>query len=175
MTTYKYICNVCNVNFDTAENAASHITKIKHRKKTEELILSDTKLSDDKKESLKLEFTKNDLVSEKDLYYSKLLKIDNKTESRKYTYFCKFCSRQFVKKESLLNHMNKTCKVKKDKTINHAELQKLQCDDDQQVKILKLNMARNLRSGSEAWGTELLRIPREAGRAVVDSWYVLRY
>ena len=135
MTTYKYICNVCNVNFDTAENAASHITKIKHRKKTEELILSNTKLSNDKKETLKLEFTKNDLVSEKDLYYSKLLKIDNKTESRKYTYFCKFCSRQFVKKESLLNHMNKTCKVKKDKTINHAELQKLQCDDDQQVKI----------------------------------------
>ena len=62
-------------------------------------------------------------------------KVNNDTNSRKYTYFCKFCNRQFVKKDSLLNHMNKTCKVKKDKEISNLELQKLQAEDDQQSKI----------------------------------------
>lgn len=135
MSTHKYICNVCNLVFDDAETAANHITKIKHKKKTEELVLKDKKISDEKKEILKQEFIDKDLVSEKDAYYSKMLKVDLSTNTRKYTFFCKFCSRQFVKKESLLNHMNKNCKVKKDKEINNAELHKMQCDDDQQSKI----------------------------------------
>ena len=67
------------------------------------------------------------------MYYGKLLKVNNQNNSRKYTYFCKFCQRQFVK-DSLLNHMHKTCK-KKDKEIANLELQKLQCLDDQQSKI----------------------------------------
>ena len=69
------------------------------------------------------------------MYFGKLLKVNNENNSRKYTYFCKFCQRQFVKKDSLLNHMHKTCKKKKDKEIANLELQKLQCLDDQQSKI----------------------------------------
>ncbi len=135
MSSYKYICNVCNLTFDDAENAAIHITKVKHKKKIEEQIINDKRLSDEKKEALKLEFVENELVSEKDLYCAKLVKVDEESNNRKYTYFCKFCQRQFVKKESLWNHMNKTCKVKKDKEINNLELQQMQCDDDQHAKI----------------------------------------
>ena len=40
-----------------------------------------------------------------------------------------------MRKDTLLKHMKNTCKAKKDKEINMAELQKMQCDDDQQVKI----------------------------------------
>ena len=72
MTTYKYICTICNVSFDDTKNASSHITKIKHRKKTEEHVLGDKQLSKEMKDSLQLEFTKNVLVSERDLYYSKI-------------------------------------------------------------------------------------------------------
>ena len=135
MSCFKYICNTCNLTFDDAESAASHIIKIKHKKKTEECILADKKLGDDEKSVLELDFKSQDLVSKKDIFYGKLLKVNNETNSRKYTYFCKFCQRQFVKKESLMNHMQKTCKIKKDKEIAHLELQKLQCDDEQLSKI----------------------------------------
>ncbi len=135
MTTYKYICNVCNITFEDKEIASSHISKIKHRKKIEELILADSKIDIDKKEELKKSFDENDLVSEKDIYYSKMTRVDLETEARRYIYFCKFCSRQFFRKDTLMKHMKNTCKVKKDKEINMAELQKMQCDDDQQVKI----------------------------------------
>lgn len=135
MATYKYICNVCNITFDDKEIAASHISKIKHKKKTEELVLADNKIKDEKKEELKKSFEENDLVSEKDVYYSKMIRVDLSNESRKYIYFCKFCSRQFMRKDTLLKHMKNNCKAKKDKEINMAELQKMQCDDDQQVKI----------------------------------------
>lgn len=135
MSSYKFICNTCNLTFDDAETAASHITKIKHKKKTEENILKDKKLPEDRRKLLEEDFKSCKLVSEKDMYYGKLLKVNNENNSRKYTYFCKFCQRQFVKKDSLLNHMHKTCKKKKDKEIANLELQKLQCLDDQQSKI----------------------------------------
>ena len=110
MTTYKYICNVCNITFDDKDIASSHISKIKHKKKTEELILNDPKIKEDKKEELKNSFEENDLVSEKDIYYSKMIRVDLSNESRKYIYFCKFCSRQFVRKDTLIKHMKNTCK-----------------------------------------------------------------
>ena len=103
--------------------------------KVEENVLKDKKLPEQKKKFLEEDFRENKLVSEKDIYYGKMLKVNNDNNSRKYTYFCKFCCRQFVKKESLLNHMNKTCKLKKDKEISNLELQKLQTEDDQQSKI----------------------------------------
>lgn len=135
MATYKYICNVCNLTFDDADTAANHITVVKHKKKTEAQVLNDKKITDEKKEELMQLFQENILVSEKDIHYSKLLKVNVDTNARKWTFFCKFCKRQFVKKESLINHMNNTCKAKKDKEINTLELQKMQCDDDQQSKI----------------------------------------
>ena len=33
MSSYKYICNTCNLTFEDTDTAASHITKIKHKKK----------------------------------------------------------------------------------------------------------------------------------------------
>ena len=115
MSNYKYICNVCNLTFDNEENAGIHITMVKHKKKTEENVLKDSKLTEEKKEELE-NFSDHQLVSEKDGYYSKLLKVDLETNARKYTYFCKFCKRQFVKKGSLMNHMNNTCKVKRQRS-----------------------------------------------------------
>lgn len=135
MSAFKYICNTCNLTFDDAESASAHIQKFKHKKKIEEAVLKDKKLPEQKKKFLEQDFKDNKLVSEKDIHYGKMLKVNNETNNRKYTYFCKFCCRQFVKKDSLLNHMNKTCKVKKDKEISNLELQKLQAEDDQQSKI----------------------------------------
>ena len=113
MSAFKYICNTCNLTFDDAESASAHIQKFKHKKKVEENVLKDKKLPEQKKKILEQDFKDNKLVSEKDIHYGKMLKVNNDTNSRKYTYFFKFCNRQFVKKDSLLNHMNKTCKVKK--------------------------------------------------------------
>ena len=135
MSCFKYICNTCNLTFENSDSAAAHILKIKHKKKTEEVVLKDKKLNEEERCILVDDFSSNTLVSPKDIFYSKLLKVNNDTNNRKYTYFCKFCQRQFVKKESLMNHMQKTCKKKKDKEIANLELQKMQCDDDQQAKI----------------------------------------
>lgn len=132
---FKYHCITCSLTFNDKCVASSHISKIKHKKKVEAFYMEDESLSNDEYDNFVDLFRSEDLVSEKDIYYSKMTKINTIDDTKKNIYFCKFCSREFVRKDGLINHLNKTCKVKKDKQIYQKELEKLKVDEDQQIKI----------------------------------------
>ena len=131
---FRYFCQICEVWNDTKKDAFNHTKHPTHKKNVMEMVVGDENNTENDRMRYTKMFTTNEEDMQRDLFYGQFKKFDDVTKEGKIYFFCKYCSREFVKQNNLVNHIQNTCKKKKDQDIFDAQMEKIMTEETQDDK-----------------------------------------
>ena len=131
---FRYFCQICEVWNDTKKDAFNHTKHHTHKKEVMEMVIGDSNNTEDDRKRYTRMFTTNEEDMQRDLFYGQFKKFDDVTKEGKIYFFCKYCSREFVKQNNLVNHIQNTCKKKKEQDIFDAQMEKIMTEETQDDK-----------------------------------------
>lgn len=117
----KYYCKVCDEYMLNKNDAAKHIDSQFHRKGVIRKVLNEERKCPQEFFKFRDMFLSTEVSYERDLLYCQIKRIDTGNREEKLIFICQYCSREYIRENTLIKHIENTCKVKNDETYEMSE------------------------------------------------------
>lgn len=119
--TIKYYCKICDEYMLNKNDACKHVTSHYHKRNLIRLVLTEEKDNPQEFFRLKEMFLSTEINYDRDMLYCQLKRVDSGNREEKVIYICQYCNREYIRKNTLIKHIQTTCKVKNDETFEISE------------------------------------------------------
>lgn len=128
----KYYCKISDEFFLNKNDAVKHINSQFHKKGVIRTVLNKEKNNPPEFYKMRDMFLSTEVSHERDLLYYQLKRIDTGNREEKVIYLCPHCSREYIRPNTLIKHIENTCKVVKDNSYQMTEDEE---DEEEQYRI----------------------------------------
>ena len=117
----KYFCKICDEYIINKNDACKHINSHLHKRNVIKKILMERKDNPSEFFKFKDMFNSSEVNYERDMLYCHIKRIDTGNREEKDIFICQYCNREYIRKNTLIKHIENTCKVKNDETFQISE------------------------------------------------------